>query len=147
MKDGKMGLMTILALKESFSSLVTRLPMRKTEASSPPLSNIYKLKTTKDPRACFICGKASTSVFDAHDDFFFVCPSHVKDAGFCTIINQPTPPSKEESESDKEKEDDKEGDEFSKVEILMYRLHRSILFLREREREKKDKVKLLKSLK
>ena len=121
--------------------------MRKTEASSLPLSNVYKLKSTKDPRACFICGKSSTSVFDALDDFFFVCPSHVKDNGFCTIINQPTPPSKEESESDKEKEDDKEGDECLKVEILMYRLHRSILFLREREREKKDKVKLLKSLK
>ncbi|KAH8904149.1 DUF1742-domain-containing protein [Coniochaeta sp. PMI_546] len=42
-------------------------------------------------RACEICFKLSTSVLITPDnkDFFYVCPSHLKDTGFCTpVIDQ-----------------------------------------------------------
>ena len=50
-----------------------------------PLSNNYSLRTAKDQRPCFICGKFASSVLDAPDDFFFICLSHCSDSGFCTV--------------------------------------------------------------
>lgn len=50
------------------------------------LCNKYFLKTTKDQKPCFICGKFGSSVLDAPDDFFFACLNHLKDSGFCTPI-------------------------------------------------------------
>lgn len=49
------------------------------------MSNNYSLRTTRDQRPCFVCGKLSSSVLDAPDDFFFICLSHTKDSSFCTI--------------------------------------------------------------
>lgn len=152
-----------------------------------PLSNSYSLKTTKDQqRPCFICGKSSSTVLDAVDDFFFVCLSHTRDNGFCTSESvglkkdTQTETLKKDTQSAGTKKDilpdglnkdgkDSKGPTDSKdskgpIDSIdgkgpsdskdsnadgpkIYKLHRAILFLREKEKEKKVKLNLLKSLK
>jgi hypothetical protein len=85
------------------------------------LENQYQLKRTADPKACFICGKSSEYVFDASDDFFYTCLNHVKDSAFCCPV--------EEAEK-----------------FLYYRLHRSILYLREKRWEERRRWSLIKKL-
>ena len=128
------------------------------------LSNSYSLKavSSKDQRPCFICGKFSSSVLDAPDDFFFVCLSHTKDTGFCTSLsdsvredgNEIVKSKKEITESktqqiNKSDSKDSQKDEApSKIEgPPIFKLHRSILFLREQEKSKREKLNLLKNLK
>ena len=128
-----------------------------------PLSNNYSLRTAKDQRPCFICGKFTSSVLDAPDDFFFICLSHPNDSGFCTVVTTTIIKSEahEDSEIDKlkmeiselkgqiNKTDSKETDkQDTKIDgPKVYKLHRSILYLREQEKSKKQKLNLLKSLK
>ncbi|KAI3396836.1 hypothetical protein diail_11607 [Diaporthe ilicicola] len=55
--------------------------------------NVYTHRKVADAasKRCEICFKPSTSVLVTPDkqDFFFVCPSHLKDRGFCSpIIDQ-----------------------------------------------------------
>lgn len=140
-----------------------------------PLANKYSLKTAKELRPCFICGKFCTSVFDAPDDFFFVCLSHTKDSTFCTsdtaepevkqlqkqaeddeiealkreIAELKTP--KTEDKND-QKEQEKESPTKESItppssSPRFYKLHRSFAYLREQELIQKEKFKLLKSLK
>lgn len=134
------------------------------------LSNFYSLRTAKDKRSCFICGKMSSAVLDAPDDFFFVCLSHLNDSGFCTSLVGPAVSQTENNESseklkkdindskaqkDKESTDNLESMESknNSSEVVKidgpknYKLHRSILYLREQEKSKKEKLNLLKSLK
>ncbi len=130
-----------------------------------PLSNNYSLRTTnvKDQKPCFICGKSSNSVLDAHDDFFFVCLSHTKDVGFCSEPDVakvsalvPKHKSAEDKTTPKPSKDSEKTNPDPKPEaetvpeppkVFIYKLHRSILYLREEEKKRKEKVNLLKSLK
>ncbi|CAL3967560.1 unnamed protein product [Diplocarpon coronariae] len=54
------------------------------------LANIYTHRKVADTaaKACEICYKPSTSVLVAPEnkDFFYVCPAHLKDKGFCNAI-------------------------------------------------------------
>lgn len=140
-----------------------------------PLSNKYRLKKSAEYRACFICGKTSECVFDSGDDFFFVCLSHTKDAGFCTpVLVEVKPSVKPEDEVTKlkaeietlksqlsakdpnndkkqEKQPEKSAKESAKVEepkreISHYQLHKSILYLREKQVEERKRVSLLNKL-
>lgn len=100
------------------------------------LCNNYSLKIAKEQRPCFICGKFSNSVLDSSDDFFFICLSHTKDSGFCTVSEVV--------------EDSKESEQLTEepaTKVYTYKLHRSILFLREDFQRQKEKLNLLKSLK
>ena len=124
-----------------------------------PLSNSYSLKTAKDQRPCFICGKISSSVLDAPDDFFFVCLSHTKDGGFCTssavesavgtgreceieklkreISELKAPKDKDLKESMDAKDVKEQKTEPKQTEgqgPKIYKLNRSILYLREQEK-------------
>ncbi|KAI9734730.1 MAG: hypothetical protein M1818_006717 [Claussenomyces sp. TS43310] len=58
-------------------------------------------------RACEICYKPSTSVLVAPEnkDFFFVCPGHLKDTGFCTpIVDEAAAAAKKKREMEAEVE-------------------------------------------
>jgi hypothetical protein len=140
-----------------------------------PLSNNYSLRTAKDQRPCFICGKFSSSVLDAPDDFFFVCLSHTKDSGFCSVsITQVETKAHDESEIEllkreiselkgqlnKSVSNELETDVKTKVveepknnvvqqepAKTVYKLHRSIVYLREQEKSKIERLNLLKRLK
>ena len=88
MKDGKVDQLTVPVIK-----LICTLTTTKDYSSIHQviyilmsLSNSYSLKTVaiKDQRPCFICGKLSSSVFDAADDFFFCLLVTYKGLGFCT---------------------------------------------------------------
>ena len=52
------------------------------------MENVWHLRRVADTasKACFICYKPSASVLITPDskDFFYVCPSHLKDSNFCT---------------------------------------------------------------
>ncbi|KAL1304815.1 hypothetical protein AAFC00_003743 [Neodothiora populina] len=52
------------------------------------MENIWHLRKVADTaaKACYICYKPSSSVLITPDnkDFFYVCPSHLKDTNFCT---------------------------------------------------------------
>ncbi|PWY86202.1 DUF1742-domain-containing protein [Aspergillus heteromorphus CBS 117.55] len=54
------------------------------------LQNIWHLRRVADTasKACYICYKPSSSVLITPDnrDFFYVCPSHLKDRHFCSPI-------------------------------------------------------------
>ncbi|KAJ5040993.1 uncharacterized protein L3040_005551 [Drepanopeziza brunnea f. sp. 'multigermtubi'] len=56
-------------------------------------ANIYTHRKVADTasKACDICYKPSTSVLVSPEnkDFFFVCPAHLKDKGFCNPIINP----------------------------------------------------------
>ncbi|OIW25558.1 DUF1742-domain-containing protein [Coniochaeta ligniaria NRRL 30616] len=58
-------------------------------------------------KSCEICFKLSTSVLITPDnkDFFYVCPSHLKDTGFCTpVIDQVALEAKKKKELEEEVE-------------------------------------------
>lgn len=106
----------------------------------------------------FICGKFSSSVLDAFDDFLFVCSSHLKDSGFCSVSEISTATKTEFNEIEKLKKENSEikiesnKNELKELEIeieskknpeeakttnaiplpakSVYKLHRSILYLR-----------------
>ncbi|KAL5363609.1 VPS4-associated protein 1 [Aspergillus floccosus] len=54
------------------------------------LPNTWHLRRVADTaaKACYVCYKPSTSVLITPDnkDFFYVCPSHLKDKNFCSPI-------------------------------------------------------------
>ena len=174
MKDGKMDRKMILAINLR-RTLISNDPRTTllTISHHMPLSNNYSLRTAKDQRPCFICGKFSSSVLDAHDDFFFVCSSHLKDSGFCSVSEISTAtktefseieqlkkeiseikgqPNKSEAneleiESNKKPEEPKTTNFIPEPAKAVFKLHRSILYLREQEKLKKEKLNLLKKLK
>jgi len=171
MKDGKMDRKMILAINLR-RTLISNDPRTTllTISHHMPLSNNYSLRAAKDQRPCFICGKFSSSVLDAPDDFFFVCSSHLKDSGFCSVSEISTATKTEFSEIEqlkKEISEMKRQGQSNELEIesnnkseepktatvilepakAVYKLHRSILYLREQEKLKKEKLNLLKKLK
>lgn len=62
-----------------------------TMASQPPFPNEYLKRqvSESDAKACSVCYKpASTVLLSSNQgDFFYICPSHLKDASFCTPIH------------------------------------------------------------
>ncbi|KAE9377767.1 DUF1742-domain-containing protein [Stipitochalara longipes BDJ] len=69
--------------------------------------NIYSHRKVADTasKACEICYKPSTSVLVTADnkDFFYVCPAHLKDKGFCSpIIDEAAVAAKKKREMDAE---------------------------------------------
>ncbi|KAN0108130.1 DUF1742 domain containing protein [Hyaloscypha variabilis] len=69
--------------------------------------NIYTHRKVADTasKACEICYKPSTSVLVTADnkDFFYVCPAHLKDKGFCNpIIDEAAVAAKKKKEMDAE---------------------------------------------
>ncbi|OTB03465.1 hypothetical protein M426DRAFT_12611 [Hypoxylon sp. CI-4A] len=71
--------------------------------------NIYNHRKVADTsaKACEVCYKPSTSVLitPENKDFFYVCPSHLKERGFCTpIIDQAAVAAKKKKEMDEELE-------------------------------------------
>ncbi|KAI3323900.1 DUF1742-domain-containing protein [Xylariaceae sp. AK1471] len=73
------------------------------------LPNIWHHRKVADTSAkgCEICYKPSTSVLITPDkqDFFYVCPAHLKDRGFCSpIIDQDAVAAKKKKEMDEEVE-------------------------------------------
>ena len=139
------------------------------------LSNCYHLKTATEQRACFVCGKLSSSVFDAPDDFFFICLSHTKDQSFCSIVFRINTNDEESeiqslkleidglkkqlSEKSDIKEENKNDTLINVINeirnspknnqeiVKQYKLHASFIYLREKEALKKEKWNLLKNLK
>ncbi|KAI1506357.1 DUF1742-domain-containing protein [Biscogniauxia marginata] len=74
--------------------------------SFPNVWNHRKVADTS-ARGCEICFKPSTSVLvtPENKDFFYVCPSHLKDRGFCSpIIDQEAVAAKKKKEMDEEVE-------------------------------------------
>ncbi|KAB5554315.1 VPS4-associated protein 1 [Coniochaeta sp. 2T2.1] len=53
-----------------------------------PNNYIHRKVAETSQKSCEICFKLSTSVLITPDnkDFFYVCPSHLKDTGFCTPV-------------------------------------------------------------
>ena len=124
------------------------------------LSNNYHLRTTKDSKFCFVCGKTSNFVLDAPDDFFFVCLSHTKDSGFCTMIGEVIETDVEIVKMNTENTELKGNEKLTESKLSLplpadvasgnvctYKLHRSILFLRVQEKAKREKMNLLRKLK
>ncbi|KAI0451874.1 DUF1742-domain-containing protein [Xylaria acuta] len=73
------------------------------------LPNIWHHRKVADTSAkgCEICFKPSTSVLITPDkqDFFYVCPAHLKDRGFCSpIIDHDAVAAKKKKEMDEEVE-------------------------------------------
>jgi ABC-type Zn2+ transport system substrate-binding protein/surface adhesin len=51
------------------------------------LPNKYVKKTALKEGQCFICNKSTSTVLTSGPpDFFFVCPGHATDTGFCTPV-------------------------------------------------------------
>ncbi|KAI0885393.1 DUF1742-domain-containing protein [Annulohypoxylon maeteangense] len=74
--------------------------------SFPNIWNHRKVADTS-AKACEVCFKPSTSVLITQEskDFFYVCPSHLKDRGFCSpIIDQEAVAAKKKKEMDEELE-------------------------------------------
>ncbi|KAI6092923.1 DUF1742-domain-containing protein [Hypoxylon rubiginosum] len=74
--------------------------------SIPNIWNHRKVADTS-AKACEICYKPSTSVLvtPENKDFFYVCPSHLKDRGFCSpIIDHEAVAAKKKKEMDEEVE-------------------------------------------
>ncbi|KAK0116845.1 hypothetical protein ONS96_012693 [Cadophora gregata f. sp. sojae] len=70
-------------------------------------ANVYTHRKVADTasKACEICYKPSTSVLVASEnkDFFYVCPGHLKDKGFCNpIIDEAAIAAKKKKEMDAE---------------------------------------------
>lgn len=59
--------------------------------SAPPFINPYNLRTVadSDAKSCYVCYKPSNKVLisDNKVDFFYICPSHLKDSSFATPIH------------------------------------------------------------
>ncbi|KAI1086994.1 DUF1742-domain-containing protein [Rostrohypoxylon terebratum] len=74
--------------------------------SFPNIWNHRKVADTS-AKACEVCFKPSTSVLVTPEskDFFYVCPSHLKDRGFCSpIIDQEAIAAKKKKEMEDELE-------------------------------------------
>ncbi|TAQ85088.1 hypothetical protein B7494_g6586 [Chlorociboria aeruginascens] len=78
-----------------------------------PFPNIYHHRKVADTasKACDVCFKPSSSVLvtPENKDFFYVCPGHLKDKGFCSpIIDQAAIDAKKKRELKKEMDDEVE---------------------------------------
>ncbi|KAL2002368.1 hypothetical protein VTN02DRAFT_75 [Thermoascus thermophilus] len=97
------------------------------------LPNVWHLRRVADTaaKACYVCYKPSSSVLITPDnrDFFYICPIHLKDRGFCSpIVNS-------EQEAAKKKEDAM-AREIEKVKQEYEEKQR-----KKKEKEEKDKEK------
>ncbi|RDL37794.1 Uncharacterized protein BP5553_05227 [Venustampulla echinocandica] len=98
--------------------------------------NIYSHRRVADAatKPCEICYKPSTSVLvtPENKDFFFVCPGHLKDRGFCSpIIDEAAVAARKKKEMEAEVERVKK--EFEEKQKKKKE--------KEKEREKKEKEK------
>ncbi|KAJ9243750.1 hypothetical protein DTO169E5_2379 [Paecilomyces variotii] len=95
------------------------------------LPNVWHLRRVADSsaKACYICYKPSTSVLITPDnkDFFYVCPAHLKDRGFCSPI------------VDSEKEAAKKKEEELALEIEKVKKEYEEKQRRKKEKEDKEK--------
>ncbi|KAB5528023.1 VPS4-associated protein 1 [Coniochaeta sp. 2T2.1] len=72
-----------------------------------PNNYIHRKVAEISQKSCEICFKLSTSVLITPDnkDFFYVCPSHLKDTGFCTpVVDQAALEAKKKKELEAEVE-------------------------------------------
>ncbi|KAF8545085.1 VPS4-associated protein 1 [Trichophaea hybrida] len=105
---------------------------------SHPPKNLYHHRRVADASAkpCFVCYRPATSVLITPDqsDFFYTCPGHLQDRGFCSPV-EPTPvePTPEEVERRKKEEVERVKREY---EERMKRKKE-----KEKEKEKKDDKK------
>ena len=121
------------------------------------IENKYRERTATKPSPCFVCFKSTSTVLESSNDFFFVCPNHVKDSTFCKSINPPVPtistkPEKinENSESKQSAKTESSLKTEAPVQIIFYQIHSSFVYLREKSIEEKlnnkRKIMLLKKL-
>ncbi|KAL7413035.1 AAA-ATPase Vps4-associated protein 1-domain-containing protein [Mrakia frigida] len=72
---------------------------------APKVTNRYYQRTAGTARPCFICFRESTTVLSTFNttDFLYVCPGHLLDRGFATLLTPPSaPPSPASSGPSKE---------------------------------------------
>ncbi|KAL2223387.1 VPS4-associated protein 1 [Thermoascus aurantiacus ATCC 26904] len=97
------------------------------------LPNVWHLRRVADTsaKACFVCYKPSTSVLITPDnrDFFYICPIHLKDRGFCSPI------------VDSEKEAAKKKEEALAREIERVKQEYEEKQRKKKEKEEKEKEK------
>ncbi|KAH8697218.1 VPS4-associated protein 1 [Talaromyces proteolyticus] len=100
------------------------------------LQNVWHLRRVADTasKACYICYKPSTSVLITPDnkkpkDFFYVCPSHLKDRGFCSPII--------DAEEDAKKKKDEEL--AREIEQVKQEYEEKQKRKKEKKKEKKEK--------
>ncbi|KFX87231.1 hypothetical protein V490_08419 [Pseudogymnoascus sp. VKM F-3557] len=102
--------------------------------------NVYTHRKVADTasKPCDICFKPSTSVLvvPENKDFFFVCPGHLKDKGFCTpIIDEAAVAAKKKKEMEDEVERVKK--EFEEKQKKKKEKEKS----KEKEKDKRDEGK------
>ncbi|KND04233.1 uncharacterized protein SPPG_01664 [Spizellomyces punctatus DAOM BR117] len=59
-------------------------------AQVPLMSNLYTQRTATSEAPCFVCSKFCITVLTNSVDWFYVCPSHISDAGFCKPASAPS---------------------------------------------------------
>ncbi|KFZ03114.1 hypothetical protein V502_11209 [Pseudogymnoascus sp. VKM F-4520 (FW-2644)] len=106
--------------------------------------NIYTHRKVADTasKPCDICFKPSTSVLvvPENKDFFFVCPGHLKDKGFCTpIIDEAAVAAKKKKEMEEEIERVKK--EFEEKQKKKKEKEKSKEKEKEKDKDKKDEDK------
>lgn len=60
-------------------------------SAAPPFVNPYNLRTVadSDAKSCYVCYKPTSKVLISENkaDFFYVCPSHLKDSSFASPVH------------------------------------------------------------
>ncbi|KAI9888803.1 MAG: hypothetical protein M1814_006257 [Vezdaea aestivalis] len=96
------------------------------------LKNVWHRRQVAESssKACMICFRPSTTVLITPDnkDFFYVCPSHLNDRGFCSPIIDEVAVAEAKKKKEKQEELEREKEKLKKE-------------FKEKEKKKKDKEK------